>query len=440
MHRFSCSLSCVPVRIRLILAIAGCTAPLLGLVLPAGASEKAGNARIKVADVKVLSERGSTRATFYPQTNKIVTLDGKTHVAWLDSISETMVATYDHASGEWSPAGKVGTGFDNHGGPALTCDSEGYLHIIFGPHHGPFHHRRSAKPNAAAAWVKLPDFGHNATYPSAVFDEKDTLHIIYRGAKGKKGLTNPRKLVYQRRTKAGSWSEPRELVRAPIKSGYTHFHCELAIAPDRTLHVSFDIYCNGAAKCAGHLMSRNRGDTWTLADGSALDLPVTPESDAIFKRAEPTLRTWNVVCDSNSRPWISVQGPDGLELFHHDGKQWQIIRPTERLAAKQPSDPLAGYIPMTLDSSDRIYVMGTQAGDVVLLSSADKGRTFHHQRVFQEDAKLPHRGPNIERPTGHHRVDVPWLLFCTGEKGPDCYGKGLFNVTRAVRLAIDPQP
>ena len=35
-----------------------------------------------------LSENGSGRATAYADYNKIITLEDKTHVAWLDSISE----------------------------------------------------------------------------------------------------------------------------------------------------------------------------------------------------------------------------------------------------------------------------------------------------------------------------------------------------------------
>ena len=95
---------------------------------------------------------------------------------------------------------------------------------------------------------------------------------------------------------------------------------------------------------------------------------------------------------------------------------------------------------LSRSSVSTLYTVGTLAGSVGVLFSANRGKSFQHLHVFPRDTKLPHRGPNVERPTGHHRVDVPWLLFCTGEKGPDCYGKGLFNVTRAVQLTFDPEP
>jgi len=392
-----------------------------------------GGAELAVASVKQLSARGSTRATFYPQSNKVVTLDGRTHVGWLDSISEIMVAGYDHGSGRWDESVKVGTGYDNHGGPALTCDSEGYLHIIFGPHHGPFQHCRSVRPNDSSTWTKLPDFGENATYPSIVCDEADTLHMIYRGGGGAP------KLLYQRKPKGGQWTSPRVLARAPIESGYTHYHCELAIAPDRrTLHVAYDIYYGKTAKCAGHMMSVDRGNTWTLADGSPLKLPVMPEADAFIARAEPTLRTWSMVCDSKGRPWISVKLPEELRLYHHDGKEWRWLVPARLTSPELGAGKLGGYIPMTVDAHDRLYVMATLAGSVVVLFSPDQGKSFQLLHVCPPHEKLPHRGMNMERSTGHHRVDVPWLLFCTGEKGKDCYGKGLFNLTQVVRLSVTP--
>jgi hypothetical protein len=430
--------------------------------------------RIETAETKLLSQRGSTRATRYAGTNKIVTIDGKTHVAWLDSISNTMIATYDHASGEWEPPVHVGTGTDNHGGPALTCDGRGYLHIIFGPHADvPFQHARSAKPNDASQWIELDAFGHHPTYPSAVCDAEDTLHVIYRG-----GLApgHPFKLVYQRRTRDGVWSEPRGLAEAPADwKGYTHYHASIAIAANQTLHVAYNLYYAGAAKHAGHVMSRDRGRTWTLADGAPLDLPVGPASDAFFARTDEAFKVNNVVCDRQGHPWISLADPRskaGPTIYHHDGKTWHSFCPARRTASNMPLDSyraspaqngrklrasldgsdssglgdLAFDGSLTIDAHDRIHVAltlgprvtgGTQ-GNVVLLYSRDRGRTFRCLKVFPPDARLPHTGLSLERPTGHNTVEAPWLLFSTGEKGPDCFGKGIFHKVRAVQFLASP--
>ncbi|HJN18368.1 MAG TPA: hypothetical protein QGH10_22900, partial [Armatimonadota bacterium] len=68
---------------------------------------------------ETLSTTGSTRGTAYTLSNKIVSWGGRTHFAWLGSEAECMVATYDRNTGEWLGQWHVGTGFDNHGGPAM---------------------------------------------------------------------------------------------------------------------------------------------------------------------------------------------------------------------------------------------------------------------------------------------------------------------------------
>ena len=103
----------------------------------------------------LLSSHGCGRATGYAETNKIVTVGAKTHVTWLDSAAEgfhVRIRTLDRRTGKWSPTMTVGEAFDNHGGPALTADSKGYLHIVYYPHHHPFRYRRSKRPNDASAW------------------------------------------------------------------------------------------------------------------------------------------------------------------------------------------------------------------------------------------------------------------------------------------------
>ena len=117
----------------------------------------------------LLSEQGCGRATGYAEANKIVTIDGKTHVAWLDSEPggfRVRIRTLDRSRSIWSPTYTVGEAFDNHGGPALTVDSRGYLHIAYYPHHHPMRYRRSVRPNDASQWTESVEIGGRCTYPT----------------------------------------------------------------------------------------------------------------------------------------------------------------------------------------------------------------------------------------------------------------------------------
>lgn len=379
-----------------------------------------------------LSEQGSTRATRYTQSNKIVTLDGKTHLAWLDASSKTMIRTYDSNVKRWSESVHVGTGRDNHGGPALTCDSQGYLHILFGPHHDPFQHCRSRLPNDSSDWITVGEVAQRATYPSIVCDDQDTLHLIYRRSFESK----PWKLMYRRKPKENTWSEPVEIAAAPEK-GYAHFHSAITIANDQSLHIAYDIYHGGRAKCAGHLMSRDRGKTWTLIDGSKVQLPTVTTSDVFFRNTEEALKVWALVCDRAGRPWISIQdnAVGQTELFHWDGQEWDSIKPAERIVRTNEIKTVGVEGCLTKDAKGCLYLAAYHENALVVLKTENEGISFEVCAVVLRADGEPIMGPNLERPTGHNSVDTPWLIFYRGDRGTDCIGAGIQNDVYGFRLA-----
>jgi len=419
--------------------LAGGTALLLDSPWDSKGSDKKGGKELSVKSIKLLSRRGSTRAVFYHMSTKIITMKGKTHVAWLNSISETMVATYDHASENWTEPVKVGTGMDNHGGPALSCDSQGYLHIVLGPHHGAFHHYRSARPNDSTTWIDQGDFGVRGTYPSLVCDDQDTLHIIYRSSRA-----TPWQMVYQRLNKGGTWSTPRALASPPAGyDQYTAFDNTLLITGDNTLHIGYDILHteNGVRHCqVGHMVSHDRGETWTLADGSPINLPVTPADNVFVKREANVL---GMALDSQGRPWIHVAvWGQPASIYHHDGKTWRSFEPQQRLVQTKVQlehDLRRGGwrwgLPMTIDSQDRIYMTFSTLEGIKVVYSTDQAESFRVLDIFPRDQTRPFVGLSIERPTGHNAVETPFLLFCTGRQGSDCFGRGIFHDVRAVQLS-----
>lgn len=408
------------------------------LLLSLGVSPGLAQGEVTITQSRLLSEHGSTRATSYGMSNKIVTLSGKTHIAWLDSVSETMVASFDHKKGSWIEPVKVGSGIDNHGGPALTCDSSGYLHIVFGPHgRQPFQHWRSARPNNSEKWIHLDNFGANPIYPSFVCDDKDTLHIAYNGGE------SPFKLVYQQRPKDGDWSKPIFLVKTPGK-GYTNYLHNLGITVNGTLHLTFAPHYKadglGHQRGAGHLMSRDRGKTWTLANGSPVKLPVEISSEAMVWRAKVRAEIYGLACSSDGQPWVLVSLSDikGIytqELYHHDGEIWHKETPTFLIPSQLQSESSPRFVMMTIDTNDRIYLTAIIKGHVVVACSTDRGMTFQVLPVFPPDKTRANSQPNFERATGHHSVTTPWLLFSTGERGKDLIDKGIFKKVHVLQLS-----
>ena len=415
------------------------SAVLLAFTSPsnrAGAEEA--KPRMKVLWRKTLSTRGSTRGTAYAMSNKIITANGKIFVAWLDHVADIRIQTYDTAAKEWGGAVLLGKGKDNHSGPAVTMDSEGYLHAVFGPHQGPFQFRRSARPYDAIQWTPVERFGVNATYPSLICGPDDTLHCTYRGG------PMPRRLMYQRRPKGGEWSQPREIVNPGVKGGYTQYGNPLAISADNTLHLAFHIYDHHPAggKSLGYLRSRDGGDTWETADGREVEAPVNPSSPCFIEQS-PSLdmRVSNVALGPDGWPhliaWHSKPKPASAKLWRHDGQAWESV---ELLAVARTTFPKRGIAwagTLTFDRDGRLYIAavieqppggwGHASQEVILLTSDDGGRmsedggqTFDVLPISTVDPKLPCWLPSIERPFGPKPIGTPSLLYTHGGPGIGC--------------------
>jgi hypothetical protein len=103
----------------------------------------------------LISSLGSERATS-GNGNKIVTVDGKTHIVWQDATKEgyfARIRTLDHKTGQWSPTYTLGRGRDNHARPTIAVDGKDHLHVIIGGHHSGLQYRRSVRRGEAPLFM-----------------------------------------------------------------------------------------------------------------------------------------------------------------------------------------------------------------------------------------------------------------------------------------------
>ncbi|MCP4641506.1 MAG: hypothetical protein GY851_13775, partial [bacterium] len=373
-----------------------------------------------------LSENGSSRGTAYCAANKIVTVDGKTHIAWLDSVSVTKVCTYDHATGETGAPVELGIGHDNHGGPSMCADSQGYLHIVFGPHHHPFQYRRSLRPNDTSEWTPVETFAEKATYPSLVCDSNDTLHVVYRQS-GERW-----QLMYQRKPKDGPWSEAVSLLIAP-GPGYMQWGNALHVDGNGRLHLGFHIY---AAKpqdrgfAFGYFYSDDGGGTWHTTDGEPVALPATVAMCKPIRTSdEMNIRVGTVVAADDGTVYMTVFGRRSMDsrgagLWKLIDGEWSV---TDLEQFMEPPWNLVLSASVGLGSDGTVYAVvtcgekgwGAPGQEIRLLVSRDGGKTFVDQAVSEPNPDRPRWLPNIERDMGHAPVDVPCFLYTSGEKGKD---------------------
>src|SRR5690606_25413527 len=96
-----------------------------------------------VTDAKatLISQTGSSRATAYIDSNKIIETENRIFITYLIQEEEKqliVLKAFDKNKNEWTQEVVLDTVQDNHGGGSLVIDSRGYLHIAYGPHIGPF--------------------------------------------------------------------------------------------------------------------------------------------------------------------------------------------------------------------------------------------------------------------------------------------------------------
>lgn len=122
---------------------------------------------------------------------------------------------------------------NNHGGPALTIDWDGYLHILYFSYHHPFRYRRSVRPNDASEWTAYEEFGRNLTYPALVCAAGGMLIIVARQSYDDR----PWELDLWTKPPGEKWRRQGMVLRSR-HTDYAQFAASLAWSPDhRTLHL-----------------------------------------------------------------------------------------------------------------------------------------------------------------------------------------------------------
>lgn len=230
-----------------------------------------------------------------------VTRDGRTQVVWGEVTEDdvpgvpTFIATYHHESGEMGEPVFIAHAppvNDVHNVPAVTMDSEGYIHLVSGAHGDNFKYRRSLQPNDAySGWTEEvnvleegrrdPETGEergSQTYISLVCDADDNLHIAYRqwrmGVDDYHGDSIYAALSVQTKPKDGEWGPARPLV-IPAVSGYSIYYHKLTIDRRGNLYLSYNYFTSDQTYQSDFplhyhnravIVSKDQGRTWKLAE------------------------------------------------------------------------------------------------------------------------------------------------------------------------------
>jgi len=410
----------------------------------------------------LLSSSGSQGAT-NGTGNKIITHGKKTHVAWLDHTEAgyiCRVRTLDRETNQWSPTYTLGKAPDNHGRPAMTIDSKGYLHVVYGMHHDTIPYRRTLRPGDASQWTDEIRVKAKLTYPTLVCGPDDTLYLtgrdMWRGVR-----------MYSKRPEAG-WEDHGLIIRRRKDGGsYAGFQIGLAWGPDhRTLYLSCGIYDGtskekkqwGRYQSANYMRSSDFGKTWQRADGTPIELPATAETMDVLLAAQsvgpkPGIRNQGaVVVDSRGHPYVLyfrntehkhlvfLATPDEQGRWqqrplqqamdkHYPG--WAVVSCRAGLSITEddvlclalaiaPVDhPKARWdgIPLGQPGQPARWAFySPEVLEIAWLESRDGGKTFKARNIVERDPEVGHASPSLERPTGFNHIAAgryPALIYYT---------------------------
>ena len=419
--------------------------------------------------MQIISAQGSERAT--NDSGKIITFEGRTHVAWQDVTREgyfNRVRTYDHAAGHWGEPVTLDTGVDNHARAVLSIDADGVLHAILGGHGTPVRWCHALARNDASTWSEPQPLGVG-TYPVFICGPDGTLYLTLRGQGEKR---QDRGVDLYRRPPGGEWSTPRRIVALNEEYGqvYAAYHMQMDAAPDGTLHAIIDFYegedeyGRGLHQATCYARSGDRGDTWTRADGTLVDLPARPENLEVLARntrsrheklPPPEIRQGGMVVDSSGRAFAFYidhgVAPGHCRMVTTDGdgrlrqvpinEHWERVYPDMRAlecsAVLRADDMICLLVTLTPfneewqeDKPVRAMRMCERDDQpLIWLLSEDGGETF---RV--ESCLAPGRAyncPSVEKAVGINAIPadrLPAILYFDGSRaypgGGDYYEEG----------------
>lgn len=394
----------------------------------------------------LLSEQGCGRATGYAEANKIVTVGDRTHVAWLDSPPEgfrVRVRTLNRNTGEWSPTDTVGEAHDNHGGPALTVDREGYLHITYFPHHHAFRYRRSKRPNDASEWEEEIQFGEKLTYPTLVCGLDNTLYFMARRSFKEK----PWEVELWSKKPGKDWSRSGTILRSRHK-GYAHFQESLAWGPDhKTLHLCCRFHENsdknayGRLQTVAYMQSDDFGKTWRRSNGAKIQTPASVDEIEVLAKGgvdrEVGLRAGCMTVDRRTgKPHliysVTENGKGRAIVATSNGKgDWTRVDLSSQLPEKLRGKDLIMGGGLSCDANGQLWgtaqiqnakpgesTWGNPSNEVFRFVRDAQSDSIKFSFASKPDPKRSQWLPNIERATGFNKVpDRPGIIYTSGAPG-----------------------
>ncbi|WP_282112410.1 BNR-4 repeat-containing protein [Maribacter stanieri] len=345
----------------------------------------------------ILSRKGSSRATAYIDSNKIIETEEYVFITYLiykDGKHFIALKSFSKENKTWSTEVILDKVKDNHGGGSLVIDSQGYLHIAYGPHVGPFVYRKSVNPNDIEYFGDPMFVGNNMTYPSLAIDNNDKIYLLGRHTiiKGKWSLRLFNKNAEDKNWSSGkdilysnyaNWPDIKDIKKGDpkylyVKNGYSRWNKSIVIDKLNNLHITFKNYeylprnekysftnsGNGGSYLIGYLKSEDGGITWKNKD-KLITTPAYPSEIEIIdgnsdpKKVECNYGISNLILDKHNTPHVAFSKEfDSTSTFYLAYKKGDIWE--RKLINHDKTNQSFMYSPSSISYFDNhFYIVAT---------------------------------------------------------------------------------
>ena len=206
---------------------------------------------------------------------------------------------------------------DDHDIPSIDVDSNGYLHVVLGAHHGNLYHYESTSPYNISSWGEGEQFGDvivpgasgGHSYPALLIDEDDNIHVVTRYA-GDRYYFN---LVYNKKS-GNSWDNQQNLVVA-FKPFYGIWYHKLSYDSFGNMYLSYEYYAGQLFKSEAEAYA----ERWS-EDGLTISPPGTVASDSYYST------------------YLNIKPHDPVVIISEDnGESWSLFDPASTVSLERNS-------------------------------------------------------------------------------------------------------
>ena len=227
------------------------------------------NCIIEVEDnLYLISRNGSSRATAYPNLNKIDNIGDLFFISWLGIDKNTFKPNITYFNTKNKKFGKIfiiDESYDNHGVPSILIDKKNIINIFYYPHSHAIRHVRGKLINdSTLSWSFNKKIGNHLTYPNPI-NYKDSLILLF--SRKTTNIPGPDPLVtYGFHTINENKYSYRELFRTDFP-GYGAFS-SFILSKENKLGVASNFHENsfngiyGNRQTISYVESYDGGNTW----------------------------------------------------------------------------------------------------------------------------------------------------------------------------------